>query len=95
MACVFSQQNSATMIDCQNNIPTNIPFELDDLTVLICDTNIKHNLADSAYNDRRAVCENIAKFHNMESLRGLDQDKLEQTKDNFSNEDYSLAKHIF
>lgn len=95
MACVFSQQNSATMIDCQNNTPTNIPFELDNLTVLICDTNIKHNLADSAYNDRRAVCENIAKFHNIESLRGLNQDKLEQTKNNFSNEDYSLAKHIF
>ena len=63
MACLFSQQNAATMIDCNNHHCDNIPFELDNLSVLICNTNIKHNLADSAYNKRRQVCENIAIFH--------------------------------
>lgn len=95
MACVFSQKNSATMIDCRSNIPTNIPFDLDDVSILICDTNIKHNLAESAYNQRRAICENIAKFNNIVSLRELDNQKLEQTKTNFSKEDYNLAKHVF
>lgn len=95
MACLFSQQNAATMIDCNNNHCDNIPFELDSLSVLICDTNIKHNLASSAYNKRRQVCENIALFHKIKSLRELDSQKLEYTKLNFSEEDYKLALHVF
>ena len=95
MACIFSQENSATMIDCDSDKHNNIPFELDELSVLIADTNIKHNLADSAYNKRRQVCENIAKFNNIKSLRELDDQKLEHTKANFSEEDYKLALHVF
>lgn len=95
MACIFSQENSATMIDCDDDKHNNIPFELDELSVLIADTNIKHNLADSAYNKRRQVCENIAKFNNIKSLRELDNQKLEQTRANFSEEDYKLALHVF
>ncbi|AEB28493.1 galactokinase [Francisella hispaniensis] len=95
MACLFSQQNAATMIDCNDNHYDNIPFELDNLSVLICDTNIKHNLADSAYNKRRQVCENIARFHSIKSLRELDSQKLEDTKLNFSEEDYKSALHVF
>ncbi|API87787.1 galactokinase [Francisella uliginis] len=95
MACIFSQENSATMIDCDNDKHNNIPFELDELSVLIADTNIKHNLADSAYNKRRQVCENIAKFNNIKSLREIDNQKLEQTKANFSEQDYKLALHVF
>ena len=95
MACLFSQQNATTMIDCNNHHCDNIPFELDNLSVLICNTNIKHNLADSAYNKRHQVCENIAIFHKMKSLRELDIQKLEHTKVNFSEEDYKLALHVF
>ncbi len=62
MACLFSQQNAATMIDYNNHHCDNSFFELDNLSVLICDTNIKYNLADSAYNKRHQVCENILYF---------------------------------
>ncbi|MDE4961398.1 galactokinase, partial [Francisella tularensis subsp. holarctica] len=65
------------------------------LSVLICDTNIKHNLADSADNKRRQVCENIARFHSIKTLRKLDSQKLEDTKLNFSEEDHKLALHVF
>lgn len=95
MACIFSQKNSATMIDCNNDNYTNIPFELDEVSILIADTNIKHNLAESAYNKRRQVCENVAKFNNIKSLRELDTQKLEHTKANFVEEDYKLALHVF
>ncbi len=95
MACLFSKQNAATMIDCNDNHCDNIPFELDNLSVLICDTNIKHNLADSAYNKRRQVCEDIAKFNNIKSLRELNIEKLEHTKANFNEAEYKLALHVY
>ncbi|BCD90823.1 galactokinase [Francisella halioticida] len=95
MACIFSQENSAIMIDCNNDAYKNILFELDEVSILIADTNIKHNLAESAYNKRRQVCESIAKFNNIKSLRELNTQKLEHTKNIFYKEDYKLALHVF
>jgi len=95
MACIFSHKNMATMIDCDNYEHKNINFELDEVSILVCDTNIKHNLAETAYNHRRKTCENIAKFNDISSLRELDDTILANTKSNFSDEDYKLALHIY
>ena len=93
MACVYSIENNATLIDCNDYSIKNISFEIDDKCLLICDTNIKHNLADSAYNKRREVCENIARFNKIKTLRKLKT--LKNTKENFSTDDYNKAKHVF
>ncbi|MFC4891597.1 galactokinase [Pseudofrancisella aestuarii] len=95
MACVFSSKDNATLIDCENFSYKNIPFNLNDTYLLICDTNIKHNLAESAYNQRRQDCESIASFNGLQSLRELTDDSLSITNENFSKEKYLLAKHVF
>ncbi|WP_234393415.1 galactokinase [Francisella adeliensis] len=95
MACILSKEDMTTMIDCNTYEHKNIPLNLEELTLLIVDTNIKHNLAESAYNDRRKTCENIARFNNIKSLRELNIENLTVTKESFSKDDYSLAKHIY
>lgn len=80
MACILSKEDMTTMIDCDTYKHKNIPLDLEDLTLLIVDTNIKHNLAESAYNDRRKTCENIARFNNIKSLRELNIENLTVTK---------------
>ena len=85
----------ATMIDCNSYEHKNIDFDLNEVSILVCDTNIKHNLAESAYNHRRQTCEDIAKFNDISSLRELDDEILANTKSNFSDEDYKLALHIY
>jgi galactokinase len=95
MACILSQKNMATMIDCDSYEYKKIPFNLDEICLLICDTNIKHNLAESAYNDRRKGCENIANFYELQSLRGLNKDLLTDTEAQFDVDTYKLAKHIY
>ncbi|MGQ4002713.1 galactokinase [Francisellaceae bacterium CB299] len=95
MACIFSKENMATMIDCDTYEYKNIPLNLGDVTLLIADTNIKHNLAESAYNARRRTCESIAKSNNIKSLRELNSENLATTKENFSNDEYLLAQHIY
>ncbi|APC97714.1 galactokinase [Francisella frigiditurris] len=95
MACVFSSKDNATLIDCENFSYKNIPFDLSDTYLLICDTNIKHNLAESAYNQRRQDCESIASFNGLQSLRELTDDSLSITNKNLSKEKYLLAKHVF
>ena len=95
MACIFSHKNMATMIDCDSYEHKNIDFDLDEVCLLICDTNIKHNLAETAYNHRRKTCEDIAKFNDINSLRELNNGILAKGANNFSLEDYKLALHIY
>lgn len=47
----------ALLIDCRSLETTLIALNLPDTAIVICDTRIKHSLASSEYNTRRAECE--------------------------------------
>ncbi len=47
----------ALLIDCRKLEGTLIPLAIKDMTVIVCDTRVKHALASSEYNNRRAECE--------------------------------------
>ncbi len=47
---------SALLIDCRSLESRAVPLELGSACILICDTRVKHELAGSAYNARRAEC---------------------------------------
>jgi galactokinase len=47
----------ALLIDCRTLEATPIPLDTSDTRVVICDTHVKHELASSGYNARRAECE--------------------------------------
>jgi galactokinase len=53
---IFSKANSALLLDCRSLESTGIPLRLPDISVVVCDTHVKHNLASSEYNVRRAQC---------------------------------------
>jgi galactokinase len=53
---IFSKGNSALLLDCRSLESTGIPLRLPDISVVVCDTHVKHNLASSEYNVRRAQC---------------------------------------
>ncbi|HEX9622152.1 MAG TPA: galactokinase [Polyangiaceae bacterium] len=47
----------ALLIDCRELTSRAVPFDLDGLVLILCDTRTKHELAFSAYNQRREECE--------------------------------------
>jgi len=49
--------NHALLIDCRALTYEAIPLQLGRACVLICDTQVKHELSSSAYNERRQQCE--------------------------------------
>jgi galactokinase len=53
----LGQTGHALLIDCRSLEATPVPLDTARVAVVICDTNIKHELADSEYNVRRAECE--------------------------------------
>jgi galactokinase len=52
-----AQNGCALLLDCRSLEFENVPLDTADVAVVICDTRVKHDLATSAYNTRRAECE--------------------------------------
>lgn len=69
----LGKKENALLIDCRSLDYENIPFKMDKYKILIVDTRIKRELANSAYNQRRKECESALKFFNRidNSVRAL------------------------
>jgi galactokinase len=52
-ASAFGKPNKLVFIDCQTEEPELVPFENPDLTVLIANTTVHHELTDGGYATRR------------------------------------------
>jgi len=52
----MGQRDHALLIDCRSLEITPIKLNFPDTEVVICNTNVKHDLAHSAYNERREEC---------------------------------------
>lgn len=80
-ASVFGKEDYAMMLDCRSLAHEYIPLKLDGYKLVLLNTNVKHSLSDSAYNDRRAQCEQGVewiKVHHpsVAFLRDADEDML-------------------
>ncbi len=56
-ASVFGKEQSVIQLDCRSLEYAYFPFPMDECLVILCDTQVKHSLADSEYNLRRQECE--------------------------------------
>jgi galactokinase len=57
LTSLFGRKGHALLIDCRSLGVKQIPIDATNFEVAICDTRVKHNLASSEYNTRRAECE--------------------------------------
>jgi galactokinase len=53
----LGEEGNALLIDCRSLGFTPIPISIAEHALVICNTGVKHDLATSAYNDRRRECE--------------------------------------
>lgn len=98
-ASVVSKEDHVTLLDCRNLDYEFVPFQLVDYDILLLNTNVKHNLASTAYNDRRAACEQavawIAEQHpQVRSLRDVDLGMLDGIVKEKSEDVYTKAKYV-
>ena len=56
-ASLHGQKNKAILLDCDSLAFTYYPLALNDYSIVLFDTQIKHALASSEYNTRRLECE--------------------------------------
>ena len=100
-ASVFGQEGKLMRLDCRSREFEYFPFKPNEYKLVLVDSVVKHELASSAYNDRRKSCENVVaamqkKFTDkkIETLRDADWDMLEAVKDDVSDEDALRAKFV-
>ena len=93
-ASMFGIKNNALLLDCRTI--TSKPYEIDfkDHQLLLINTNVKHSLSDSAYNDRRSACESIAELLGVETLREASEEDLETIIDKVTPENYQKALFV-
>ena len=65
-----------------------------DYKLMLINTNVKHDLSESAYNDRREVCEKVSELLNISALRDASKDDLERIKTGITDEDYQKALYV-
>jgi galactokinase len=93
-ASMFGVKNSALLLDCRTimSVPYRIDFK--SYKLMLINTNVKHDLAESAYNERRAVCEKVASLLKVDALRDAVSADLDRIKAILSSEDYHKALYV-
>ena len=56
-ASIYGLENHVIKLDCQSMEYEYVPFNTDEVSIVLFDTGIKHSLASSEYNVRRKQCE--------------------------------------
>lgn len=56
-ASTFGKENKLIKLDCETYEYKYVPFDTNDYSLILFDTQVKHSLASSAYNERRQQCE--------------------------------------
>jgi galactokinase len=56
-ANLFGHEGSVILLDCRSLQYDYVPFSRSDIRIVLCDTQVKHELASSEYNVRRGQCE--------------------------------------
>lgn len=93
-ASMFGVKNSALLLDCRT--VESKPFKIDFKTykLMLINSNVKHDLSESAYNDRREVCEKVSDLLHIDALRDASKEDLDRIKDGITNEDYQKALYV-
>jgi len=95
---LFGRKRKALLLDCRSLEFKLLPLP-DNVRLIICNTMVKHALASSAYNERRAQCEegvkHLAKsFPDVKALRDVSLEQLEQQREGVADVVYRRCRHV-
>jgi galactokinase len=99
-ASVFGRHGHAMLLDCRSLEIEYIPLpKEDDVAIAVIDTKVKHNLASSEYNTRRAECEKGVEIMreylpDITSLRDVSRHEFERLMGHLPEPIRSRCRHV-
>ena len=98
-ASMMGSADHALLLDCESLEYRHFPIELTDHIIVLCNSNVSHNLADSEYNIRRKQCEEGVSllqkyFPEVKSLRDISLEQLNAHQSELSDVVYKRCKYV-
>ncbi len=99
MAVAACEKDHALLLDCRDLAMRQVPFKLNEYSIVVTDSGAPRELASSAYNERRAQCEEglaiLQKFlPNAKSLRDVSPEDLDKYENELSPVVRDRVRHI-
>src|SRR3954468_22486862 len=91
-ASVMCKADHLMLLDCRSQQIEHIPFTDPNITVLIINTNVKHELSGGEYAERRAQCESAARKLRVPSLRDASEEQLQACR-GLTDVEFRRARH--
>ena len=96
---MFGKPDHVIKLDCRSNKHEYFHFDFSNFNLVLCDTDVKHTLASSEYNVRRAQCAKGVeiikeKFPQVKNLRDVSPEMLHNLKDKFDDVIYKRCLYV-
>lgn len=89
-----AQAGHALLLDCQNLAVRHVPIRLKGWAFAIFDTGVRHKLASSEYNKRRAECERAARVFGVKTLRGAKVEHMLRHGPRLTDNEQKRLRHV-
>lgn len=98
-ASAFGVKDRALLLDCRTNTHFEVEVDFGDHSLVLINSKVKHNLADSAYNKRREACEASVKilqatYPEATTLRDIPVKDIEKVGQILPTNLFAKAKHV-
>ena len=98
-ASVFGRKGYLIRLNCHTMDYSYFPFDPQGYCLVLLNSCVKHELASSAYNDRRRSCETVFalikdKHQNVPALSYASMEMLDEVKSQVTEEDFLCAKYV-
>ncbi len=93
-ASTFGEKDKLVMIDCRTGEPTMVPFENPNLTVIIANTRVHHELSDGGYALRRKHTEDALAIIGKSSWRDVTMADVEAVWETMGSPVNLRARHV-
>ncbi len=96
---IFGKSGNVLRIDCRSLEKDYFPFDYNNISIVLFDTNVSHSLATSEYNQRRKECSDGIKiiktdYPQIESLRDVSPELLNEYKSRLNPIIYKRCKYV-
>jgi galactokinase len=91
---VMGRKDHLLLLDCRSRKPELVPFTGPAWSVLIFNTNVKHELSGGEYAERRAHCEQAARTLGVAALRDATRPMLDAAKSLLDPVAHRRARHV-
>ncbi len=91
---VMAKENHLLLLDCQSRKTELVPMNDPAVSILIINTNVRHELTGGEYAERRSQCEQAARILGVSSLRGATMAMNDKARSKMPDAIFRRARHV-